>query len=233
MITAADAAPPAIGQHGVVPLRKRPTPARPATPSDTASVAYTERLAELAGATWKRWLDVQRPYRWNLRRLNLGRVLDLGCGIGRNLAHLDGNGFGIDHNPTSVAVARARGLSASTPDEFLAGPHAHPGAFDSLLIAHVLEHMPQEAARALLSRYLGYVRPGGRVVLICPQERGWASDPTHVRFVDARALEELCGEVGILVERSSSFPFPRWAGHAFPYNEFVVVARLPQGPDAP
>ena len=35
--------------------------------------------------TLRRMLPTQAPYRWNLRRLRLGRVLDVGCGVGRNL----------------------------------------------------------------------------------------------------------------------------------------------------
>ncbi|SFL87047.1 class I SAM-dependent methyltransferase [Geodermatophilus ruber] len=208
----------------------RATSPGPEAPTDTASAGYTERLARLAGASWKQRLDVQRPYRWNVRRLNLGRVLDLGCGLGRNLAHLDGNGVGIDHNPTSVATAREHGHVAFTPEEFRNSPHARPGAFDSLLMAHVVEHVPHETAVALLREHLPFVRPGGKVVLICPQERGWASDATHVRFVDFTGLAELCGEAGLPVERAYSFPFPRRAGQVFAYNEFVVVARLPDRP---
>ncbi|MCV2490779.1 methyltransferase domain-containing protein [Geodermatophilus sp. YIM 151500] len=210
--------------------RARPAAPRSGAPLDTASVGYTDRLARLAGASWKQRLDVQRPYRWNIRRLNLGRALDLGCGLGRNLAHLDGNGVGIDHNPTSVRTARERGFTAFTPEEFRASPHARPGAHDSLLVAHVVEHVPHETAVALLRDHLPYVRPGGKVVLICPQERGWASDATHIRFVDFTGLAGLCREVGLPVERSFSFPFPRWAGRVFTYNEFVVVARVPRAP---
>ncbi|RBY86581.1 bifunctional 2-polyprenyl-6-hydroxyphenol methylase/3-demethylubiquinol 3-O-methyltransferase UbiG [Blastococcus sp. TF02A-30] len=195
--------------------------------ADTASVAYTERLARLGGVSWKQWLDVQRPYRWNVRRLNLGRVLDVGCGIGRNLAHLDGNGVGIDHNPTSVATARARGFTAFTPDEFRGGPYDRPDSFDTLLLAHVIEHVQHATALELVREYLPYLRPGGRVLFICPQERGWASDATHVRFVDLAGLAALSAELGLTVERSFSFPFPRWAGKAFTYNEFVVLARKP------
>ncbi|WNV74804.1 methyltransferase domain-containing protein [Geodermatophilus sp. DSM 44513] len=201
----------------------------PGTPSGsgaaTAGADYAARLVALAGAGWKQRLDVQRPYRWNLRRLGLGRVLDVGCGVGRNLAHLDGNAFGVDHNPTSVAIARERGLSACTPEEFAGGPHDRPGAFDSLLLAHVVEHVDHEVAVDLVRRYLPVLRPGGRVVFICPQERGWASDPTHVRFVDDADLAALSAELGLTVERSSSFPFPRPVGRLFPHNEFVVVAR--------
>lgn len=191
----------------------------------TTDVAYTERLAALESARWKQVLDVQRPYRWNLRRLDLGRTLDVGCGLGRNLAVLGPGSVGVDHNPSSVAVVRSRGLAAFTPDEFDACPFARPAGFDSLLFAHVLEHMDADAGEELVGSYLPFLSPGGRVAVICPQERGYAADSTHVRFVDFRALEGLAATLGLRVERQYSFPFPRAAGRLFPYNEFVVVAR--------
>lgn len=54
----------------------------------TAGADYAERLQTLETKRWKTLLDVQRPYRWNLRRLDLKRTLDVGCGIGRNLRNL-------------------------------------------------------------------------------------------------------------------------------------------------
>ena len=98
-------------------------------------------------------------------------------------------------------------------------------SFDGLLVAHVSEHMRPEEARALLTTYLPYLRPGGRVFLICPQERGFASDPTHTVFVDQAALAALAEELGLRTERQFSFPLPRRAGKLFTYNEFVTVAR--------
>ncbi len=195
--------------------------------SGTEAADYADRLARLESVWWKRLLDVQRPYRWNLRRLDPGFTLDVGCGLGRNLGHLAGHGVGVDHNPDSVAIARARGLRAYTPEEFRASPDAAPGSFDSLLCAHVVEHLAAGDAHALLATYLPSVRAGGQVILITPQERGYATDATHVRFVDFDALDALCRELGVNVVRRRSFPFPRPVGRAFPYNEFVVVARVP------
>lgn len=200
----------------------------PQTPPDsgTAGVDYTDRLERLSGARWKQVLDVQAPYRWNIRRLELGRTLDIGCGIGRNLAHLGGNGVGVDHNPTSVATCRERGLEAYTTEEFFAEGHTPKASFDSMLAAHLLEHVPAEQAQEIVASYLPYLKSGGRAVFITPQERGFASDATHVRWVGFDEAAELCAALGLTVDRQYSFPFPRTAGKVFMYNEFVTVARV-------
>lgn len=167
---------------------------------------------------------MQRPYRWNLRRLELGRTLDVGCGLGRNLRALDAGSVGVDHNEECVATARHRGLTAYLPAEFvLAGDRD----FDSMLVAHVLEHLERNAATELVLTYIPYVKPGGKVIFITPQEAGFASDPTHVRFVDFARLHEQADDLHLTVERLFSFPFPSWVGKLFAYNEFVAVCRKP------
>jgi SAM-dependent methyltransferase len=89
---------------------------------NTRDPSYTARLVATQSAWWKRWLDVQAPYRWNLRRLNLSFTLDLGCGIGRNLVNLSGYGVGVDHNEDFVKVAKDRGLTVFMPEQFRATP---------------------------------------------------------------------------------------------------------------
>lgn len=195
-----------------------------ASHGDTLEPEYAERLKKLSTVRWKRLLDVQRPYRWNLRRLSLGVTLDIGCGIGRNLANLPPGSVGVDHNQESVQAARARGLAAYTTYEAQQLLPRLP-TFDSLLIAHVLEHMDEGDSEALLALYLPALKQRGRVVLITPQERGFATDPTHVRFADFQRLHRLALNFGLTIKRSYSFPFPRFAGTIFPYNEFVVVAQ--------
>jgi len=200
---------------------------QPHSKPGTHGVDYTERLHRLGGARWKRVLNVQAPYAWNIRRLGLGLTLDVGCGLGRNLGHLGGNGVGVDHNPSSIASARARGLEAYTTEEFLNSNRAKPETFDSLLAAHLLEHLPAEQAVEVIQMYLPYVKSGGTVVFITPQERGYASDATHVRFVGFDEARQVCRDLGMTVTRQYSFPLPRVAGKVFTHNEFLTVARLP------
>ena len=122
-------------------------------------------------------------------------------------------------------MAQAQNLDALTLDEWMASAHRVPGAFDSLLLAHVVEHLTDEEAHGVMSSYLPYLRPDGRVFFICPQERGYASDPTHVRFMDDTSLAQLSRAHGLRPLHSYSFPLPRFAGRLFTYNEFCVLAR--------
>ncbi|CAB4324470.1 MAG: methyltransferase domain-containing protein [Actinobacteria bacterium] len=189
--------------------------------SDTSGSWYTERLRSRPQAAWKR--IIPNPYRWNLRRLRLGRVLDVGCGVGRCLDFLDGNGVGVDHNPTSVDETRMRGFEAYTPEQLAA---RNVGLFDSLLLSHVIEHLDAAAGEGLVRSYLPYLRAGGRVVVITPQEAGQRSDPTHVQFVDAEAARSLLGKLGFSDVRVRSFPFPRRVGRFFVHNETIATGTL-------
>ncbi|MEO6880698.1 MAG: methyltransferase domain-containing protein [Mycobacteriaceae bacterium] len=202
-------------------------PGGDSTGGDTTGTEYTARLRRLSGAGWKQRLDVQAPYRWNLRRLLGARtVLDVGCGIGRNLVALSPDSLGVDHNPHSVARCRELGLRAETAQQFHASRHE---PFDGMLAAHVVEHLPPGGEPDVLREYLPYLAAGAVVVLICPQERGFASDSTHTTFFDVEDLVALSEAVGLQVRRTLSFPFPRIAGRAFPYNESIVVSSWPGG----
>jgi len=192
---------------------------------NTRGESYTRRLESLGDAGWKRWFDVQAPYRRHVRGLGLGFVLDVGCGIGRNLVHLGCHGVGVDHNPDSVVAARERGCEALASGDFETSAFAVPGRFDSLLCAHVVEHMPLDEAVSLIANYLPYVREGGQVVLIAPQAAGYRSDPTHVEYMDPPKLAEILSRAGAPQERAYSFPFPRFVGRVFPHNEFVAIGR--------
>ena len=191
---------------------------------DTRDPEYAVRLATLESKGWKKFFDVQAPYRRNLRNLDLGRTLDVGCGLGRNLMNLE-NGVGVDHNADAVSIARSRGLTAYTTDEWQGSGAAIHASFDSMLLAHVLEHVSQKGSDDMIAAYLPYLRPNGKLVLICPQEKGFPTDPTHIRWVNDAELRATGNRNGFSEIRNYSCPFPRFMGKFFTYNEFVYVGQ--------
>ncbi|HEY4226665.1 MAG TPA: class I SAM-dependent methyltransferase [Pseudolysinimonas sp.] len=194
----------------------------------TAGKDYAERLVDVGQKRWKKILNVQAPFKAHIRHLKLGRTLDVGCGTGRNLHYLSKESVGVDHNPYSVQVAREAGLTAYQSDDFFADASvAVPRGFDSMLAAHVVEHLEKADARMVLGSYLPMIKPGGRVVLITPQERGHYGGFDHISFSDFDALSGLVADLGLLPEKHYSFPFPRFAGRFFNYNEFVSVSKVP------
>lgn len=195
--------------------------------SDTSSEEYTYRLNRLSNRPWKRLFNVQAPYQWNLRRLKLGKTLDVGCGIGRNMPAMAKGSIGVDHNEHSVAFCNRLGFEAFTPDAFFREYSLGSIQFDSILIAHVFEHLTAEADFEVLMSYLPYLKAGGQVVIITPQEAGFASDASHVEFMPFGKIEEIIRNANLITVRQFSFPFPRRFGSIFKYNEFVLVARKP------
>ncbi|MFJ4184690.1 methyltransferase domain-containing protein [Kitasatospora sp. NPDC089509] len=103
------------------------------------------------------------------------RVLEAGCGVGAQTAHLLAANPGVlltaaDVSAESLAQARAR-IAALAPAARVAWHHGDlhrlpfpDGAFDHVFLCFVLEHLPDPAAGlAALRRVL---RPGGTITVI-------------------------------------------------------------------
>ena len=191
---------------------------------DTSQSWYTARLNRLGNKKWKILLGTQRQFKAPITSLSLGKTLEIGCGVGRVLPWLP-NSIGVDHNSTSVAAARARGLTAFTNEEFHLSEFAISKSFDSLLMAHLLEHMAEDERNTIMKKFRKYLKPEGRLVIICPQEAGFRSDSTHIEYLDFNAIKEYGLRHDFVVELAKSNPFPRFFGKLFKYNEFFVVLK--------
>jgi SAM-dependent methyltransferase len=106
-----------------------------------------QQLYDLEDGHW--WFRGRRAILWAmLRRAGLPvapRVLDAGCGTGRNLAEFGslGSAHGVDPSPEAIEFCRRRGLGAVSE----AGLEALPfddGAFDLILATDVLEHIERD-----------------------------------------------------------------------------------------
>jgi SAM-dependent methyltransferase len=104
-----------------------------------------------------------------------GRVLEVGCGEGSNLAVLAKPGrefFGCDLSALAIAMARRDG-HADADRLIVADGGALPfrdGALDAAFAVSVIEHLPDP--ERVLDAMLRAVRPGGRIVVVSPQYGG-------------------------------------------------------------
>lgn len=192
----------------------------------TQQKEYAKYLISAQNNGWKKKLDVQKPYRKKLQNLSLGKTLDIGCGIGRNLLALPKGSVGIDHNKYMVEDLTKKGYLAFTNSGFKRSSISKISSFDTLLFAHIIEHMSPNEAKILINSYLKYLKKGGRVVIICPQKKGFSKDSTHVFFHNRESIEKILSGLNLKIEISHSFPLPEVFGGLFAPNEYWVVAKL-------
>lgn len=158
-----------------------------------------------------------------------GKTIDFGCGAGQLLRRLPAGSVGLEVNPHLIEVLRADGLEVrpargELSDFDLAGFEA--GRFRTLVISHVLEHLPDPAAA--LARLLAACRRIGieRVVAVVPTAKGFASDRTHKTFVDRRYVETRTASriEGFMRVRLEYFPGPwAWIGRYYVFHEMKLV----------
>lgn len=164
-----------------------------------------------------------------LRDVAAGPCIDFGCGAGQLLERLPPGSVGLEVNPHLIEALQGAGLTvcqarAEIQDFELAG--FAKDHFRSLVIAHVLEHLPDPAAA--LSILLAACRRIGvkRVIVVVPGAKGFASDHTHKTFVDRGYIEShlpLQSE-GFVLSSLSYFPGPwEWVGRYFVFHEMKVV----------
>jgi 2-polyprenyl-3-methyl-5-hydroxy-6-metoxy-1,4-benzoquinol methylase len=139
------------------------------------------------------------------------RVLEVGAGDGRFVSRLRAAGLeatGIEPSEGGVRMARAR--AAPVERATLEEVRLEPASLDAAIAWHVLEHL--DDPEAALTRIRAWLRPGGRVVLACPNlsslqariggDRWFHQDvPRHRTHFTAAGLRLLLERSGFRLER--------------------------------
>lgn len=131
---------------------------------------------------WQRWLGYL-GYLTPLRRAAAdamvmylpwrhgGRLLDIGCGDGRQLALMRELGWqveGVDFDPQAVAAARARGLNVRQGS--LEAQRYEDESFDAVILSHVIEHVHEPLP--LLQEIGRVLKPNGHLAVLTPNAAG-------------------------------------------------------------
>jgi len=167
------------------------------------------RIAMLAGLS-------ERSQAWLYEYFYLpsrhgGRLLEIGCGSGRQLLSMRAAGWdvrGVDFDPEAVAVARDCGLDVAVGDVRDLGLDG--SQFDAIVMAHVLEHVYDPIG--LLAECNRLLKPGGTLVSITPNgaslghrvfKSAWRGlePPRHIVVFTPRALKLACERSGLVLDR--------------------------------
>ena len=145
------------------------------------------------------------------------RVLDVGCGYGRDVITIGGEGHyvtGIDRSLTAINMARKRVLAAGLNMNKVelaksdsASLSSDEGVFDALLSHRFLHLLDEASAHSFSNAAAKLVRPGGCLAIsarnqndFCPNQMRFVSDgvaeyrdrPGHrVRFFDQARYRQL------------------------------------------
>jgi len=158
-----------------------------------------------------------------------GPTIDFGCGAGQLLEHLPPGSVGLEVNPHLIEELRSSGLKVIQARQEIQDFELidfGDGSFRTLVIAHVLEHLPDPvtALRVLLGACL---RLGiEREMVVVPGVKGFASDSTHKTFIERAYLETHMPKFieGFGFSGLSYFPGPwEWVGRHFVFHELKIV----------
>lgn len=168
-----------------------------------------ERVTTRAGGFNPTWQRHVAAYALCAEHLPLGRVLDLGAGVGhsaellapRESVGVDSDPGALEGQPRETVVADMRSLPFEN------------GSFASVLSVHSLEHVPDP--ETVVTEAARVVQPGGTVIFVTPNRLTFARadeiiDPYHHVEFSSDQLQALCSGAFAEVEIQGIFGSARY-----------------------
>lgn len=155
-------------------------------------------------------VNLKNKVRLALKDLPVGRLLDIGCGVGDFLYHAKEAGWhiqGVEPSDQAKRIAFSRlGLTPLSPSDLSSLSDA---SFDVITMWHVLEHIDDLHTEVFQLHRL--LKPGGRLVLALPNYQSfdahyygakWAAwdVPRHLNHFSLDALNQIVGTNGFVLD---------------------------------
>jgi SAM-dependent methyltransferase len=136
------------------------------------------------------------------------RIVDLGCGHGDYVYHLNERGYkdvqGVDVSKEQVELAHELGVKNVVHDSILSYlQEQEPGSIDVVLLIDVLEHLPRQKLFEVMDSAVRAMASGGRCLVHVPNalglfgERVRYGDLTHERAFTPNSIQQLFHTVGL------------------------------------
>jgi len=162
-----------------------------------------------------------------MRQFSAGTIYDLGFGTGAFLRYLKAKGrdfFGIDSNPYLVELNKKNGFKVAEDDVTTLVNITKP--MENAICDNVLEHLDKEQIDSFFKACKQKFAPGGTLVVIVPDKKGYERDPTHKTFVEKPLIEEMCKKHGAKLHKNFNHIFnSRWVASWFYLSMQVFVIK--------
>ncbi len=166
-------------------------------------------------AEYKNWISNEKK----AIKLAKGKVLDIGCGAGRVMKYLDGNGFevvGLDYSPLAIKTCRERGFSALVNSSITA-INKQMGIFETFVMFgnNFGLFASFNRARWLLRKMYAMSSTGARIIATTCDPYG-TSLPEHLAYHKLnRKRGRMCGQLRLRI---------RYHKYQSPWFDYLLVS---------
>ncbi|MBT6269529.1 MAG: class I SAM-dependent methyltransferase [Phycisphaerae bacterium] len=162
----------------------------------------------LSGKLRKERMRAVRPYL-------IGRVLDVGCGVGELAPECDVEGYlGVDIDVPSIKIAKKQFPTYTFTTEL-----PSEGTFDTVVMLAVIEHVPDPAN--FLAKHVPLLAPEGNIVMTTPHKNAeWlhvlgasvglfssSAKDEHETLFNLSLMKKTAQEAGLRVSKYERFLF--------------------------
>lgn len=127
-----------------------------------------------------------------------GSVIELGCGPGHLCQTIASRGLvvmGLDISDRKIAMAKENYPEIPFVDMDILALENEEARYDTVVMAEVIEHVPEEIGNRMLEIAWSLVAEGGRMVISVPNEN-CIPHANHLRVFDKKSLKKLLSAFG-------------------------------------